>query len=184
MNWALFVEGPSDKAFVSWLLRRMNLPNVRVAEMGGGVSRLQHVANEILKSHNDGRRIALLLDADSNVQHRRDELTNEIDRLNLPIERTFLLPDDAGEGDLETLLEGMAPTAHKEVYLCFSEYEACLRGLNREYRTPNRKARVYAYCEAVGAKTGPDRNYDEAMHWDPDAPELEPLREFLSGLVG
>ena len=180
----MFVEGRYDKAFVCWLLRRMNVGNVRVVDIAGGVSKLENVANEILKSHNEGERVALLLDANSNVQHRRDELASEIDRLSLPIERTFLLPDDTGEGDLETLLQQMAPAAHQAVYGCFNEYEACLRRLNREYRTPNRKARVYAYCEAVGAETGPDKNYDDATHWNPEAPGLEPLRRFLRGLIG
>ena len=184
MNWALFVEGPYDREFVRWLLRHLGIDTVRVTAIGGGVSILESVANEILKSHNEGRRIALLLDADSNPEHRCDELATEINRLRLPIDRTFLLPDDQGEGNLETLLEQMAPSAHEAVYGCFDEYKACLRKLRREYMTPNRKARVYAYCEAVGAKTGPVKNYEDPSHWDQGAPVLEPLRQFLRSLVG
>ena len=183
MNWALFVEGASDKVFVRWLLRRMNVNDVRVADIGGGLSKLEHVANEIRKSYNEGERVALLLDADSDVQRQRDELTNEIERLSLPIECTFLLPDDTREGDLETLLEQMAPPAHQAVYGCFDAYEACLRSLDPNYTSPNRKARVYAYCEAVGAETGWDKDYDDTTHWNPEAPELEPLQTFLRGLV-
>ena len=182
MNWALFVEGKSDHALVRWLLRRMGIDNVRVAEIGGGVSKLKHVANEMLKSRNSGERVALLLDANSNVQRRRDELATEIERWNLPIEKSFLLPNDPAEGDLETLLEQMAPAEHREVYGCLDAYETCLCRLDPEYKIPNRKARVYAYCEAVGAATGSNKNYDDATHWNPAAPGLERLRRFLRDL--
>ena len=184
MNWALFVEGKYDAALVRWLLQRLDADNVRVSLIGGGVSKLESVANEILKGRNEGRHIALLLDANSDVQRRRKELANEIKRLNLPIERTFLLPDDTREGTLETLLERMAAATHQAVYRCLDEYEACLNALDQTYTPPGRKARVYAYCEAIGAETRPDKNYDDKTHWNGDAPALEPLRQFLRGMVG
>ena len=184
MNWALFVEGKYDAALVRWLLRRLDADNVRVNVIGGGVSKLENVANEILKGRNEGRHIALLLDADSDVQHRRNELANEIERLDLPIERTFLLPDNTKEGTLETLLERMAPSTHQAVYGCLDEYEACLSSLDQAYTSPGRKARVYAYCEAVGAETRPEKNYDDTTRWNRDAPALEPLRQFLRSMVG
>ena len=183
MNWTLFVEGTSDQAFVQWLLRRLGVDNVRVAVIKGGVSKLESVANEILKNRDEGRRIAVLLDADSDVERRRNDLENEIARLSLPIERAFLLPDDTEEGELETLLEQMAPSSRQAVYGCFDEYEACLRNLDPKYKTPNRKARVYAYCEAVGAKTGSDKSYDDSTHWNEAAPGLEPLRRFLRDMA-
>ena len=183
MKWTLFVEGKSDRAFVLWQLQRLAADNVQVAVIEGGVSKLESVANEILKSHNKGRHIAVLLDANSNVQDRRDELASEIDRLSLPIECAFFLPDDTGEGDLETLLERIAPDAHQAVYCCLDEYEECLRSLDQTYRAPDRKARVYAYCEAVGAETRSGKHYDNPTHWDPDAPALEGLRQFLRGMV-
>ena len=184
MNWTLFVEGPSDEVFVEWLLRHSGVDDVKVARIGGGVSKLESVKNEIHKHHDGGSCIAVLLDADADVRCRRDELDTQIGILDLPVERTFLLPDDAGPGDLETLLEQMAPPAHQAIYRCFDEYEACLRRRDLTYTAPNRKARVYAYCEAVGAHTGPKKDYDNAAHWNADAPILEPLRRFLRGMVG
>ena len=183
MNWALFVEGKSDKVFVQWLLERLSIDSVQVNIIGGGVSKLGRAANEILKSHNDGRHIAILLDANSNVQDRRNELAKEIERLSLPIEGTFLLPDDRGEGELETLLERMAPATHQAVYDCLDKYKECLRSLDATYTPPGQKARVYAYCEAIGAETKPEKDYDVPTHWNLDAPALEPLRQFLCGMV-
>ncbi len=73
--------------------------------------------------------------------------------------------------------------AHQETYRCFDEYEACLRGHDHLYVTPNRKARIFAYCEAVGAVTGLNKDYGNAAHWNADAPILEPLKEFLCSLA-
>ncbi len=182
MSWALFVEGDYDEVFVRWLLGFLDVEDVQVHAIGGGVSKLRHTENEIRKSHDEGRRVALLLDADTDTESTRAQLTREVRRLGLPIERSFLLPDDTGGGDLETLLEQMAPAAHQGVYDCFDQYEECLRTADRDYTTPNRKARVYAYCQAVGAKSGPDKNYADAIHWDPAVPGLEPLRRFLRNL--
>lgn len=117
------------------------------------------------------------------AQQRGIDLATEIRRLRLPVERSFLLPDDTSNGRLETLLEQMAHPAHQAVYRCFDGYEECLRGHDANYVIPDFKARVYAYCEAVGAETRADKNYDDPRHWDREAPCLEPLREFLRRLV-
>ena len=144
MSWALFVEGDWDEVFVRWLLEFLAedefpaVEDIQVRAIGGGVSKLRHAANEIHKSHDEGRRVALLLDADTDVERTRDQLEREIGRLGLPIERSFLLPDNAGGGDLETLLEQMAPAAHRVVYTCFDQYEECLSTPVRDYTTPNR----------------------------------------------
>ena len=192
MSWALFVEGDYDEMFVRWLLGFLGVEDVQVHAIGGGVSKLRHAANEIRKSHDEGRRVALLLDADTDTESTRGQLAQEVRRLGLPIESSFLLPDNAAGGDLETLLEQMAPAEHEAVYGCFDQYEECLRAAranrsaplqaDRDYQIPNRKARVYAYCNAVGAETGPVKNYANAAHWDPAVPGLEALRRFLLDL--
>ena len=183
MSWALFVEGDYDEVFVRWLWGTLDLEDdVEINRIDGGVSKLHSVQNEIRKSHDAGRHVALLLDADINPAHTREQLALQVARLDLLIERSFLLPDDVAPGDLETLLEQMAPAAHHVVYTCFDQYEQCLRAPDRDYTTPNRKARVYAYCNAVGAETGPNKNYADAAHWDPAVRGLEPLRRFLLDL--
>ena len=182
MSWALFVEGHYDEAFVRWLLDSLEVEDVRLHRIDGGITKLRSVANEIFKSHDVGRHVALLLDADTDPDSTREQLTREVARLDLPIERWFLLPDDAAPGNLETLLEQMAPAAHRAIYTCFDEHEECLRTAG--YRTPDPKARVYAYCHAIGAETGPNKEYADAQHWDPEVRDLGPLRRFLRGLAG
>ena len=182
MSWALFVEGNYDEAFVRWLLASLNVEDVLLHRIGDGITKLHSVANEIRKSHDAGRHVALLLDADIDPSRTREQLEREVARLHLPIERSFLLPDDAVPGNLETLLEQMAPAAHRAIYTCFDEHEECLSTAG--YRTPDPKARVYAYCHALGAETGPNKEYGNAQHWDPEVRGLGPLRRFLRGLAG
>ena len=185
MKWTVFVEGKSDRQFVGWLLGRLGAQHVEVEAIHGGVSKLANVANEIRRSHDRGRRIALLLDADASPRDRRAEVEGAIARLDLPIERRFLflLPDDTNAGDLETLLEQIAPARHQALYGCLDDYAACVGKLDRNYTPPGQKARVYAYCEAVGARTGADRDYGAGEHGNPGAGALAPLRRFLSEMV-
>lgn len=184
MKWDLFVEGKYDKQFVQSLLESLNVNNIQVRILGGGVQKLRAVANQIQRSRDAGRRVALLLDADSDIKNRRLEMNQEITRLSLPIESTFLLPDDERNGNLETLLEGMAPAEHQAVYECLDKYEACLRSLDSGYCTPGQKARIYAYCEAIGAVTGPEKEYECSTHWDLESPALARLLRFLRVLAG
>ena len=156
MSWALFVEGDWDEVFVRWLLGFLDVEDVQVHAIGGGVSKLRHAANEIQQeSRRRSTRSAAFGCRHRCRKHARSVGAEEVRRLRLPIDRSFLLPDDTGGGDLETLLEQMAPAAHQGVYDCFDQYETCLRTADRDYTTPNRKARVYAYCHAVGARSGP-----------------------------
>ena len=47
------------------------------------------------------------------------------------------------------------------------------------------KARIYAYCEALGVETNAKkRDYRDSAYWNLDTPALEPLRAFLRGLQG
>ena len=83
MSWALFVEGDYDEVFVRWLLGFLDVQDVQVNAIGGGVSKLRHAENEIRKSHDEGRRVALLLDADRDTDGTREQLAREVRRLGL-----------------------------------------------------------------------------------------------------
>ena len=182
-RWTLFVEGPSDRALVRYVLRHLCVSNVSMEEIGGDVNCLRNVAPKMQSSRDAGNRIAVLLDADADPQRRRLELQHQQADHGLPVERSFLLPDDCRPGCLETLLEEMAVAVHRKIYDCFDAYERCLQHPDAGYQTPNRKARVYAWCEALGIKTGPCKNYDDMSYWNLDAPGLEPIKRFLSGLA-
>ncbi len=178
-NCAIFVEG-NDKLFVEKLLSHMRLSNFEVGIIGGGVSKLHKAQPTISRRHAEGKRISVILDADADANRTREKFEIEKKRLDLPVGHVFVVPDDKRPGCLETLLEEIAVAQHRGLYECFSRYEECVSGLSDEYRLPDRKARVYAFCLAVG--NGPkesERDYGNADHWDLDAAALNPLKEFL-----
>ena len=182
-DWKVFVEGKDDRALVRCLLKNLGIRTVAVELIGGGVAHLGHIAPQIHRRHAAGYRIGVVLDANSNPQRRRAELRRKMDDHKLPIERYFLVPDDSDPGFLEALLEEMAVAEHRAIYDCFDAYENCLKGTDTRYRTPNHKARIYAYCEALGVPTGAEKKYDDAACWNLSAPKLEPLKQFLRDLV-
>lgn len=185
--WDVFVEGDADNVFLKCLLRHMSLSYVRTGVIGGGVTHLHAVENNIRRSYSEGSQVAILLDANSNPSNRKIEFRSKRDELSLPIadDHCFLLPNDRDEGDLETLLERISVAEHRAVYDCFEEYENCLRGqaVSKPYSVPDRKAKIYAYCAANGIETQPtERDYCDSRYWDLDAPAIEPLKRFLRSL--
>lgn len=183
-RWKLWVEGPSDKAIMCCLLRRMNnVESVEPAVIGGGVTKIAKVAPLIRRSSDGGQRVAMILDANSDFQQTFDKAKTEIERLDLPVERQFLLPDNEHSGSLETLLEQMAVSSHQVIYGCLDRYGDCLRAHDKSYRPPDSKGRLYAYCEALDIETNADRrDYTNESHWNLDAHALEPLKRFLRAL--
>lgn len=183
VRWVVIVEGGSDRTFLHALLRRLGIADVAIEPIGGSVSSLQNVATQIRRQADGGMHVALLPDANTRPEKRRRDVDREVRRLGIPVSRVFLLSGAKQPGDLETVLEGLAVARHRVIYDCFEQYEQCVRGHSHEYSLPNRKAKVYAYCEAVGAQTDPEkRDYGNVEHWDLDAGILEPLKEFVLSL--
>lgn len=182
-RWKLWVECSSDKALVQSLVRQWSIQNVELDVIGGGVNHLAKIKQQIIRSSDAGNHVALILDADSDYEQQDAEVTKKIDRLKLPVERYFLLPDNQHSGNLETLLECIAAVPYRAIYDCLDEYGTCLQRHDQSYRYPEPKGRVYAYCEALSIKTNPSKRcYDGSPHWDLDAPVLEPLKRFLASL--
>lgn len=176
----LFVEGTNDKLFIRSLLDRMGLAYFSVEVIGGGVHHLQRAQRRIQRLRDDGIRVAVVLDANSNAAARRREFASKNKELDLRVDHLFLFPDNRMSGDLEDLLERIAASRHNAIHECFSIYVDCLRNLPENYDLPDAKARIFAYCEAVG--NGPresERDYGNADHWDLDAEALYPLKDFL-----
>ncbi len=184
-TWHVYVEGESDKRFLECLASHMNIDTeIEFRPIGGGLSKLHKVQPQMKQSSNEGNRLGVILDANSNCQQCRNELTTIIGELGVRVEKNFLFPDDTRAGCLETLLEELAVKLHQDLYSCFDEYEACLR-LRGGYQLPGDKARVYAYCNALGIETCEKRrDYCSVKHWNLDnAPTLQPLKKFLRSLT-
>ena len=183
MRWKMFVEGTSDEIFLGSLLNHLNVSEVDIVPLGGGVSSLEGAAPLMQEVRASGQLISVVLDADTDFKVRRAEYEDVRDRCDLPIDRLFLLPNHEDAGCLETLLEQIAVSEHRVVYDCFQQYEDCLRRHSSSYVVPNPKARIYAYCEALDIETNASRrDYEDPSHWDLDAGALGPLKRFLRDL--
>ena len=182
-RWLVLGEGTADVVFLSALLQDLGLQDMEVDRIGGDYTRLKFVAvqNRIRRAADKGQRVALVLDADSG--ETRSECEKIIAENALPVDRTFFIPNDTDPGDLEDLLEEAIVGEHQCVLDCFLEYVDCLTAANPKYVRPNKKAKIYAYCEAIGSEPRADRlNYLNPSWWNLDIDALEPLKSFLRAL--
>ena len=104
----------------------------------------------------------------------------------------FLYPDNAGDGDVETLLESLArQDLHPTFFRCFHQYEMCVGGElddqgRQRYNTPDLKGKLHTYMSAQKlskAKRGRlgrgDWLFDDINYWDLDRETIRPLVAFL-----
>ena len=183
LRWLLLGEGVADAVFLRALLQNLNLPDVEVDQIGGNYTRLDldAVQNRIRRAADKGQRVALVLDADSS--DTRSECEKIIDEKILPVDRSFFFPNDTDPGDLEDLLKQAIVSEHQCVLDCLREYEGCLTAADPTYVKPNKKAKIYAYCEAIGSEPKEDgRNYLNGSWWNLNVGALEPLTSFLRAL--
>ncbi len=111
----------------------------------------------------------IVLDANGNFQERQTEIVTELTNLNLTGIPYFLLPNNADNGNLETLLFSMMLPKHAAVNTCFEQYRNCLP---QNYTKPPEKDKVYSYAAAVlpanRTKLAQDdkRDYKDNSIWD------------------
>lgn len=149
----------------------------------GEVTRLDKVSQRIRRSHDEGKKIFIVPDADSDFSARRKEYDERQRILQLPVDGCFFTPNHCDPGRLENLLEAMAVPPHDVIYRCMDDYGELLRKESVDYVAPGRKGRVYAYCEAPGIETRDERrNYNDGAYWNLEAPALDPLKAFLRGV--
>ena len=107
----------------------------------------------------------------------------------------FLLPNNAANGDLETLLQEIICPDNQIIFDCWQAYESCLSGKPSVmteagiFTLPARKTKIYAYLEALVGESNSEkdmikernRDYRNPKHWNlnPTHTYLKPLKEFL-----
>jgi hypothetical protein len=125
----------------------------------------------------------LILDADMNFEQRRKEVLEDFAQFNTNVE-LFLFPNNASEGNLESLLAVLA--VDRKVMDCFLEYENCVSG----HPKPLNHSRIYSYLDMMlyPQHTNPDgndlrkeeyRDYTNEAHWNLQHEYLTPLKLFL-----
>lgn len=189
MKTQLFVEGIADEKFLNDFLTHLKLnehgKKIFVHEMGGK-DKLKDTLPSFKANIKIGIQNVLILDADDNFEARKIEITEFIETNNLKAD-FFLFPNNQSNGDLEILLENIINTDNQSIFECWNAYEQCLDNKNKNYTTPAKKTKIYAYLEALlkDSKKQKEmikenkRDYLNASHWNLNVPYLNPLREFL-----
>jgi hypothetical protein len=184
MSISIYVEGPADKKFISDVIKHLN-PQIKIDEIIAidGYTNLFKFENNISLRNDFGGRNFIVFDADENISDKIYEIKRINNKLNCKIEY-FFFPDNSDTGDLEDLLIKIINPEHKVVLDCFENYQNCL-SKNNNYTLPNKKALIYAYCEALLSKKDSkyikesNRDYLNEKLWNINATALNPLKEFL-----
>jgi hypothetical protein len=188
MKFKLFVEGKCDKKFLQDYIQfkfDLKLSNESVFKMGGGTGRLDNLHNEFEPfTKNNGYTSLLFLDADKDIENTKKIANDFKKKYNLDFD-LFVFPDNKSNGCLEDLLEYIINPAYNKIFSCFENYIDCIK-TNVRYTLPDKKAKIYAYVDAV--LTGKERDHMDQGEWvftnddvwKLDNPALNPLHEFLS----
>lgn len=102
---------------------------------------------------------------------------------------TYLFPDNATDGTIETLLETCINPAHQKILDCWYDFETCVNSKGK-YNTPANKSKIYVYLECLHGNTkaekeklkDPNRDFTNRDIWLMDYnnnPVLSKMKQFL-----
>jgi hypothetical protein len=192
---ALIVEGETEIRFLTEYVGEIfsiSLTKEDFIRVGTDWRGLENERIELLRRTDEGRSLLLIMDADKDTANydqggfakRKTAIDQWLKKANIKA-NVFLWPNNSMDGTLETMLPYVAVKTHSAIFQCFEKYEECLRTSNRDYITPNEKAKIFAYAEALDAETSPTkRNYRDAQIWNLQSDFLRPLNHFLSTHMG
>jgi hypothetical protein len=185
----ILVEGKADKKFIEDLVKISNRINSTDFEIkiASGYTEIPKLKNLLLETHNYGGKNLIILDADDNPDEKREKIQELSKNIEIPL-LLYLLPDNKNNGNLEDLLLECVKTDKQKIIDCFECYESCLKE-SGGYNTPNKKAKIYAYCEALLMKNKikeakeENRDYLNEQMWDLNTPNTNKLFTFLESIV-
>lgn len=181
----ILVEGEEDRRFLESYVGYLRYEPVELKSVKGKGGLKAH-CSIIERELDRGTRVLVVFDADMNYEKRKSEIEELVqnrtgknsENPNLDF---FLFPNNKESGNLEDLLEKIIKLEHKGIFNCFEAYKKCLGKKNRSDRSyvrPNKKAKIYAYKEALGAmEKGKDHFSPE--YWEFENSSLDPLKNFL-----
>jgi hypothetical protein len=193
----IFVEGIDDAKLIQDIIKSWYNVNLKIGKIGsedvnpdilivGGKGNIKKIANQF-KENNEFEIINVII-FDADIFKEENEKFIELKKY-FPIQY-FLLPDNQSNGDLETLLVQIINQENSVIFDCWEGYENCLKTSKRKdgvFTTPASKTKIYAYLEALLGESDSqkkkikeaERNYQDATHWDLNAPALVNLKQFL-----
>ena len=179
----IFVEGKEDSNFLESYVGYLGyeLPEIRPI---GGKDNLKGNRLEIAKKlDEEDARVLIVFDADDDYGKTKDEAKRTIqDKVQVNDGNScldfFLFPNNQDLGNLEDLLKRIIKSEHKGIFACFEDYKKCLTERNPSYVRPNKKAKIYAYKQALGAMEK-GKDHFSVEYWEFENSSLDPLKSFL-----
>lgn len=178
----ILVEGEEDRRFLESYVGYLCYEPAELKSVEGKDG-LKAYCPIIERELNRGTRVLVVFDADSDYGERKSEIEKLVRKQTGKNSENsyldfFLFPNDKDSGNLENLLEKIIKPEHRSVFDCFEAYKKCLKEQN--YMSPDKKAKIYAYKEALGAiKRGKDYHFSP-KYWEFENGSLDPLKRFLS----
>ena len=178
-NFHIVVEGGEDLLFLKGYLSFLEIPfSDKCFKDLEGLNKLDGYTPTIKEKQDKGVKVLIIFDANADREERMKEINRMLGGVSLPV---FLFSDGESGGDLEDILIKTITSENKDIFICFEDYKKCLKGCNRDYTLPNKKGKVYAYKEAIGALHEKDKeNQFDSKYWAFDHPALDPLKKFLT----
>lgn len=180
----------SEYVFIKTLIKHLGVED-KVSEIVqvNGKDNLKNSSNAFLTNTLEGGVNLVIFDADSPDNNggfdvRKEELKRQFDLMSIQAD-LFLFPDNANDGDFETLLEKIArKDINQRFFDCFGDYEKCL---GNDYQSPDLKGKMFTYISAQKSLSKRERSnlgkgewlFDNNEYWDLGSPFVEPLKQFI-----
>ena len=185
----IFVEGPTDEAFVKEALSRFGFDGGiagRITTFKGWTKLSSPLVQKRLDA---GDAVLIIFDADDptkdagGFENRLGALREELGDELFECVHVFLFPENGSDGDLENILSGMVPDRHQAIIdECWDGYTRCL--VSKFYNPPTAKSKLHEYAAALDANVWKDQGFNKTFAsetiWNWSACSVEPLRRFLT----
>lgn len=196
----IFTEG-RDEEFIQIFLKQLGYTKGSdfSTDAAGGWQKIHEIAPKIREYQDAEDVVVLIFDADDAANGggfapRETALKKMLEDEELVGVNLFLFPDNASNGDFESLAVSCATSTRQGVFTCFNAYEACVTKLTtatETFKTPLRKSRFFAYFECIDeserskekARKTKKYFFDNSKYWDLKSPNLNALRDFLIALI-
>jgi hypothetical protein len=188
-NATIFVEGKSDKQFISQFLQHSfnvvvnPLQIVNVEGKDNLKGKLEDYILLLQESSDQELMNLIIFDADDSFASRLQSITDSLQKLDV-VAKIFLLPNNKESGDLEVLLERIITNENQFIFDCFKDYILCLEKSNSKLNLPAQKTKIHAYLDLKFASTKLEsRDYLDSKLWNLESEHLKPLKEFIQPYI-
>ncbi len=184
----LLVEGKDQRNFFEAFVKHLSLCDIQIQDYGGGDDLRRFLGGFVKRSgFHSVESLGIVRDAENSAQNTFRSVQGALRHANLPVPKkagqrqggkpdvsVFILPDNASEGMLETLL--CRAFANSPENVCIDHFFKCVKVV------PNVKARAFAYLT-----TRRDAHHSVGVAaqqgvWNLDDAAFQGLRDFLKNL--